>query len=225
MKKIFIVCLIFLSVFSGAVLADADLCGATVDEVNFSGAVLSSANLSGSFAAYADFQDADLSFANLSGGDFSGASFRSARMYRCYAQRAVFTDADFSGADLSGTYARLAECAGADFSGAVMTGSLFPEENTIKQEQKGLGTAVGRGSGTSYNTSAFPGGSAILSGEQSANSGGEKFLPGDRVSHKIFGEGMVVSAKNMAGDTMLEVAFDKVGTKKLMANFARIKKI
>ena len=101
----------------------------------------------------------------------------------------------------------------------------LPEENTIKQEQKGLGTAVGRGSGTSYNTSAFPGGSAILSGEQSANSGGEKFLPGDRVSHKIFGEGMVVSAKNMAGDTMLEVAFDKVGTKKLMANFARIKKI
>ena len=101
----------------------------------------------------------------------------------------------------------------------------LPEENTIKQEQKGLGTAVGRGSGTSYNTSAFPGGSAILSGEQSANSGGEKFLPGDRVSHKIFGDGMVVSAQNMAGDTMLEVAFDKVGTKKLMANFARIKKI
>ena len=28
----------------------------------------------------------------------------------------------------------------------------------------------------------------------------------------------------MANDAMLEIAFDKVGTKKIMANFAKIKK-
>ena len=50
------------------------------------------------------------------------------------------------------------------------------------------------------------------------------FAAGDRVSHNIFGEGTVISVKKMANDAMLEVAFEKVGTKKLMANYARIKK-
>ena len=50
------------------------------------------------------------------------------------------------------------------------------------------------------------------------------FRAGDSVSHKVFGKGMVVSAKPMSGDTLLEIAFEKVGTKKLMANFAKLKK-
>ena len=49
--------------------------------------------------------------------------------------------------------------------------------------------------------------------------------PGDMVSHKIFGKGLVVSAVPMANDLLVEVAFDKVGTKKLMANFAKLRKI
>ena len=53
----------------------------------------------------------------------------------------------------------------------------------------------------------------------------ESFAAGDRVSHNIFGEGTVLSVKMMSNDAMLEVAFDKVGTKKLMANFAKITKI
>ena len=51
------------------------------------------------------------------------------------------------------------------------------------------------------------------------------FAVGDRVSHKVFGEGTVVSVKKMSNDSMLEVAFDNVGSKKLMANFAKIVKI
>ena len=51
------------------------------------------------------------------------------------------------------------------------------------------------------------------------------FNSGDRVLHNIFGEGTVISVKNMANDFMLEVAFDKVGTKKIMANFAKITKM
>ncbi len=53
----------------------------------------------------------------------------------------------------------------------------------------------------------------------------QNFEVGNRVLHNIFGEGTVLSAKRMANDTMLEVAFDTKGTKKIMANFARLKKL
>ena len=39
-----------------------------------------------------------------------------------------------------------------------------------------------------------------------------------------FGTGVILTATPMANDTLLEIAFDKVGTKKLFANFARLTK-
>ena len=48
---------------------------------------------------------------------------------------------------------------------------------------------------------------------------------GDRVKHNTFGEGTIVSMKPMGNDHLLEIAFDTVGTKKIMANFAKIVKI
>ncbi|MBQ1339769.1 MAG: UvrD-helicase domain-containing protein, partial [Ruminococcus sp.] len=48
---------------------------------------------------------------------------------------------------------------------------------------------------------------------------------GERVMHNVFGEGTVLSVKPMSNDSMLEIAFDKVGTKKIMANFAKLKKL
>lgn len=48
---------------------------------------------------------------------------------------------------------------------------------------------------------------------------------GERVRHNVFGDGTVISVKKISNDAMLEVAFDSVGTKKLMANFAKITKI
>ena len=48
---------------------------------------------------------------------------------------------------------------------------------------------------------------------------------GERVKHNIFGEGTVLSVKKISNDSMLEIAFEKVGTKKLMANFAKIQKL
>ncbi len=53
---------------------------------------------------------------------------------------------------------------------------------------------------------------------------GTVFGVGDRVRHKVFGRGTVLAASPMAGDTMLEIAFDTKGTKKLMANFAKLTK-
>jgi DNA helicase-2/ATP-dependent DNA helicase PcrA len=53
----------------------------------------------------------------------------------------------------------------------------------------------------------------------------ELFCEGDRVMHMTFGEGEILSAKIVGADTLYEIAFDKVGTKKLMASFAKLKKI
>ncbi|WP_283673003.1 ATP-dependent helicase [Butyricicoccus sp. Marseille-Q5471] len=46
------------------------------------------------------------------------------------------------------------------------------------------------------------------------------FPVGCRVSHRAFGEGMVTSSKPMGGDSLLEIAFDQKGTKRLMAKSA-----
>ncbi len=53
----------------------------------------------------------------------------------------------------------------------------------------------------------------------------ESFSKGDRVLHKVFGEGEIMNASPLGSDTLLEVRFEKVGVKKLMANFAGLKKI
>ena len=51
------------------------------------------------------------------------------------------------------------------------------------------------------------------------------FKIGDRVMHKTFGEGMIINSKKMGNDSLLEIAFDTCGTKKVMAKFAKIEKI
>ena len=43
---------------------------------------------------------------------------------------------------------------------------------------------------------------------------------GDMVQHTAFGKGLVLSVVKMGGDALLEIAFDKIGTKKLMAKTA-----
>ena len=55
--------------------------------------------------------------------------------------------------------------------------------------------------------------------------GVEKLTAGDRVSHAMFGSGVIVSSRDMGGDVLYEVNFDNGQTKKLMATFAKLKKI
>lgn len=52
-----------------------------------------------------------------------------------------------------------------------------------------------------------------------------RFEVGDTVRHKAFGTGVVLSANPMGNDVLLEIAFDRAGTKKLMANFAKLEKL
>ena len=51
------------------------------------------------------------------------------------------------------------------------------------------------------------------------------YTAGEKVLHNVFGEGTILSVKPVSNDSMLEIAFDKVGTKKIMANFAKLKKL
>ena len=67
--------------------------------------------------------------------------------------------------------------------------------------------------------------SAAQAAKSAAAPSSESFAAGDRVSHRKFGEGTVLSASPLGNDTLLEISFDTSGTKKLAAAFAKITKI
>lgn len=64
---------------------------------------------------------------------------------------------------------------------------------------------------------------AGMSGKPTAKDTKE-YRIGDVVRHKVFGKGMILSVSPMGNDRLLEIAFDQVGTKKIMANYANITK-
>ncbi len=59
----------------------------------------------------------------------------------------------------------------------------------------------------------------------SAEQNAVDFKPGDRVEHRKFGCGTVISISRIGKDAKLEIEFDTAGVKHLMALFARLKKI
>ena len=68
----------------------------------------------------------------------------------------------------------------------------------------------------------FSGQTASAQKPQPAAVSSASFKVGDTVKHKVFGTGVVLSAQAVGNDTLLEIAFDKSGTKKLMANYAKL---
>ena len=55
--------------------------------------------------------------------------------------------------------------------------------------------------------------------------GVEKLAPGTRVSHANFGTGVILSSRDFGGDVLYEVRFDNGQVKKLMATFAKLRRI
>ena len=55
--------------------------------------------------------------------------------------------------------------------------------------------------------------------------GVKRIDPGSRVNHSIFGDGTIISAKDMGGDILYEVSFDSGVVKRLMATYAKLQKI
>jgi DNA helicase-2/ATP-dependent DNA helicase PcrA len=72
-------------------------------------------------------------------------------------------------------------------------------------------------SGNSFASSFVSGSKPTVNTVSNAN-----YTVGQIVNHKTFGQGMILSVTPAGNDTLLEIAFDKVGTKKLMANFAKL---
>lgn len=91
----------------------------------------------------------------------------------------------------------------------------------------GVGRAGSRGYDRGYTPTAqtggaaksFGGGSAALASKATSTPLPD-FQKGEMVSHKAFGRGMVLTVTPMGGDALLEIAFDNVGTKKLMLKSA-----
>ena len=74
------------------------------------------------------------------------------------------------------------------------------------------------------SVSSFDGGSAARTSHTAPKPKAttSAYSVGQTVAHKTFGKGMIISAKPMGNDCLLEIAFDTVGTKKLMAGFAKL---
>ena len=78
---------------------------------------------------------------------------------------------------------------------------------------------------TTFHTSAVPTAKPLQAAaggvRKAAPSGGlMQLAPGESVRHDAFGQGMVLSVRVMGNDALIEVAFDTVGTKKLMLRAA-----
>lgn len=101
----------------------------------------------------------------------------------------------------------------------------IPEETMVKKGGYQKASAA-YGDRSGYNSSRYvqpqvakrPNyASAMASG---ATVGCIELNKGDMVNHTAFGKGLVLSVLKMGGDALLEIAFDQVGTKKLMARSA-----
>ena len=99
----------------------------------------------------------------------------------------------------------------------------IPQELTVKKGGFQSASRTERGDYTSRYTQPVvaPKPSYLASNVPSApKSGMLELNRGDMVQHSAFGSGLVLSVMKMGGDALVEIAFDRFGTKKLMAKAA-----
>lgn len=115
--------------------------------------------------------------------------------------------------------------------------SVIDDQSVVARRSTGFTTPRTAYANASRNEHGYSSHNKIGSYTQSSNSAHKfgqagnaaqknniDFKVGDTVSHKSFGTGTVLTVTPMGGDMLLEVAFDKAGTKKMMANYARLEK-
>lgn len=115
--------------------------------------------------------------------------------------------------------------------------SVIDDQSVVARRSTGFSSPRTAYANASRRESGYSSHNKIGSYTQSSNSahkfgqtgnGAQKnnidFKVGDTVSHKSFGTGTILTVTPMGGDMLLEVAFDKAGTKKMMANYARLEK-
>lgn len=115
--------------------------------------------------------------------------------------------------------------------------SVIDDQSVVVRRSTGFTSAHSGFSSGARGGSSYTSSSKIGSARQSSNSAHKfgqagnaaqksnvDYKVGDTVSHKSFGTGTILTITPMGGDMLLEVAFDKAGTKKMMANYARLEK-
>ncbi len=100
---------------------------------------------------------------------------------------------------------------------------LLEKTGESRMFQTPAGSAASIGIGSKQKSGYSPAKPSFY--QKPAIKSGTTYSVGDSVLHKVFGKGMIVSAEKMGNDTLLEIAFEKSGTKKLMANFCKMEKI
>ena len=60
---------------------------------------------------------------------------------------------------------------------------------------------------------------------ETKDSSKNEYNVGDTVVHNAFGKGVILSVQPVGGDYFLEIAFEKASTKKIMAAYAKLKKL
>ncbi len=79
------------------------------------------------------------------------------------------------------------------------------------------------GGGTPLETKKSASFGTYSAAKQPATTANSSYSAGQTVEHKTFGKGLILSCSSMGNDTLLEIAFENVGTKKLMAGYAKLK--
>ena len=111
---------------------------------------------------------------------------------------------------------------GSSYSGGSSYGGYAPRP---ARPSTGIYTSGGpreNGSVHAYRAEQAPRQRPLASAQRSAApaAGLMQLEKGDMVRHTAFGQGMVLSVRSMGGDALVEVAFDQVGSKKLMLKSA-----
>jgi DNA helicase-2/ATP-dependent DNA helicase PcrA len=97
----------------------------------------------------------------------------------------------------------------------------IPEELCVKTGYLPKSYTISQSAPT-FSSSSNAARSSFSATKTTTNVVSADYSVGQTVSHKTFGQGMILSVKPMGNDCLLEIAFDKVGTKKLMAGFAKL---
>ncbi len=104
--------------------------------------------------------------------------------------------------------------------------TLIDRQNISKYSDRGQSSAqVKVYYSESRAQSASTGGGITVNARPKPSTSASNFNVGDIVQHMSFGTGEIISVKQMGSDTLYEIVFDKVGTKKLMGTYARLKKV
>jgi DNA helicase-2/ATP-dependent DNA helicase PcrA len=99
-------------------------------------------------------------------------------------------------------------------------GSNYGQSSRARRLKTGVNGSGGVRSNGSKASYLFT--SSLISRKNKPSSPKYSFKAGDIVVHSKFGRGEVLTVRDFGGDTMYEIVFDEVGTKKLMASYANL---